>query len=301
MAKYPTVNIDSDAIGKYSGVGANPSQFSVEGKQTLLRLNKYYGVKRDRFYVKNNGETMFIQFEESEPTSEATIRGEKWDDEYVLSMGILFWGSQDSQGSQHTINSRGYSLELQLIHFSKKHKKLETAAKKKAGILVTCVLFEAVGKANTEVQPLARAALSTTFPHSKLKQVHGPLDLKRLFPNDPMYFQYVAPTKFLPCSSEATWIVFRRPLPVSTFQLSYFRGMRDNSDILIGTLFDHGDGTKLVEPVKNVFVSSKLTLMVVKPVAVLKSSGRKVDCWSRIGIILQINISAMLVTKILVY
>jgi hypothetical protein len=48
--KFPTINLRSNRITRASD-SSKSSNTDVEE----IRINRYYGVKRDRFYVKNSG------------------------------------------------------------------------------------------------------------------------------------------------------------------------------------------------------------------------------------------------------
>jgi carbonic anhydrase len=75
-------------------------------------------------------------------TSEATIRGANWDDEYVLAKGELYWSLDNNHGAQHAIDGQTYAMELQLVHYNKNSGDLEKAAAKEGGLIITSLLFE---------------------------------------------------------------------------------------------------------------------------------------------------------------
>jgi hypothetical protein len=115
---------------------------------------------------------------------------------------------------------------MELVHYAKKYDSLEDAASKPDGIIVTAHLFELVGRDNPALEPIARSALSVSFPSTKFKQVHGPLDIKLLFPNELSYCEFNGLYPLSPCANNARFLLFKKPLFVSARQLKRFGGLR---------------------------------------------------------------------------
>ncbi|CAL8069249.1 unnamed protein product [Orchesella dallaii] len=201
-------------------------------KWRMLSVNRLYGVTRDRFYVQNSeGGMMSIRFHKEDETSKAMIAGmdEDWKFVYVLAKADLFWSMDNNYGAQHAVGKQTFPFELQLVHYKKGLESLDKAAPTKHGILVLSILFEAAGKPNPSVDPLAAAAMMSTFPSERFQMVHGPLSIKSLLPYDVSNIQYTGSYFSHPCAKEAKWVVFRHPRQISYKQLKQFREIRDAS------------------------------------------------------------------------
>ena len=79
--------------------------------------------------------------------------------------------------------------------------------------------LQLVGRDNPALEPIARSALSTTFPNDDFKQVHGPLDIKMLFPAELSYNEYTGLYPLNPCANQARFLAFKKPLFVSARQV----------------------------------------------------------------------------------
>ncbi|CAG7825646.1 unnamed protein product [Allacma fusca] len=211
-----------------------------------IRINKFYSVYRDRFYIRNTGSSLEFQVKpdielvpemndnipDVDKLSEPRIRGPDWDDEYVLAKGYFHWQLKNltvknSDGTTvFNTNSTAPPLEMELVHYAKKYDSLEKAAKQADGIIVTAHLFELVGRDNPALEPIARSALSVSFPSTKFKQVHGPLDLKLLFPSELSYCEFNGLYPLNPCANNARFFLFKKPMFVSARQLKRFGGLR---------------------------------------------------------------------------
>lgn len=134
-------------------------------------------------------------------------------------INIYYRSLDDKHGAQHALNGKAFALEMQLVHYLKTLGSLEKASKNAEGVLVTSILFEATGRPSPQMEPLARSAMSVGFPNKRWKQVHGPIDLKMIYPVDMSYLTYNGPYIHEPCTKNALWFVFKTPLPVSFSQV----------------------------------------------------------------------------------
>ncbi|ODN02452.1 Carbonic anhydrase 7 [Orchesella cincta] len=260
---------------RFQTVNLNANHFRTDvadDKETAwrwLRVNRLYGVIRDRFFVQNlEGGMMTIKFHKEDPTTRAMIAGmdEDWKFVYVLAKADLFWSMDNNYGAQHAVGKQTFPFELQLVHYKKSLGSLTSAAAEKHGILVLSVLFEAAGKINPSVDPLAAAAMMSTFPSEKFQMVHGPLDIKSLLPFDVSHIQYSGPYVSHPCSKEAKWIVFRHPRQISYKQLKQFREIRDISGRRHPGVFiplGHQEDSEEVSGNTSVTTSNKIRLRIL--------------------------------------
>src|SRR5437016_10109270 len=84
---------------------------------------------------------VIFQFNATHETSQMTMKADHWDDEYVLGKAVLHWGSDDRKGSEHTLHSQRFPLEIQFIHYKLSKGSMKEAAKVDEGIMIASVLY----------------------------------------------------------------------------------------------------------------------------------------------------------------
>lgn len=72
---------------------------------------------------------------------ESIIFGGPLTDEYVFSSLHFHWGMEDSTGSEHTLNSKRYVMEMHCIH-RKRDLTMEVASTMHNGLLVVAYFFD---------------------------------------------------------------------------------------------------------------------------------------------------------------
>merc|ERR1712098_772830 len=135
---------------------------------------------------------------------------------YSLKEAVFHWGSNDSVGSDHTIRSVAYPLEMQLLHENKE--KVENAS-----IAVTSFLFEII---------IAGTKTSLNVTKDSSEMLNFPLLLEDALSGP--FFSYSGSLTFPPCSRVEHYVVFRVPLDISRKQLESFRKLKaiDGSELV---------------------------------------------------------------------
>jgi hypothetical protein len=71
-----------------------------------------------------------------------SFTGGGFTDTYVFQQLHFHWGSDDSIGSEHTVNGKSYPGELHLVHYNSKYGDYKSALKHSDGLAVLGVLFQ---------------------------------------------------------------------------------------------------------------------------------------------------------------
>ena len=86
----------------------------------------------------------------------SSLIGGPLDGEYELLQFHVHWGSEETRGSEHTIDGKNYAAELHLVHWNKKYETPKDAADKPDGLAVLGMLIE-VGEKHQEFDKVVQA------------------------------------------------------------------------------------------------------------------------------------------------
>ncbi|XP_059496148.1 carbonic anhydrase 12 isoform X2 [Stegostoma tigrinum] len=132
----------------------------------------------------------------------------------------LHWGSEtEALGSEHTINGRHYPSELHIVHYnSEKYNDISIAQDKVDGLAVLGILIE-VGSFNAAYEQIFSHLTEIQFKGKEIK-IPG-FNINDLLPRElDEYFRYNGSLTTPPCYPSVMWTVFRKPVQISSEQLS---------------------------------------------------------------------------------
>ncbi|XP_045931667.1 receptor-type tyrosine-protein phosphatase gamma-like [Micropterus dolomieu] len=133
------------------------------------------------------------------------------------------WGpSNGSEGSEHSINSRRYPVEMQIYMYnSDDFDSLSAALRERRIIAAMAVFIQVGGKDNPAVDPIIHGLKGVV--HHEKETVLEPFVLKDMLPSSlGSYYRYTGSLTTPPCSKVVEWIIFSRPIYVSYRQLEAF-------------------------------------------------------------------------------
>jgi len=144
------------------------------------------------------------------------------------------WGSDDSIGSEHTVNGKSYPGELHLVHYNSKYGDYKSALKHSDGLAVLGVLFQPSIVYNGALHPILKH-LSTVNYATGSVIIPESVNFFQLLPfGRRKFYRYQGSLTTPPCSEIVTWTVFRYPLLLTSSQLAQFRQLTDdNGDPLV--------------------------------------------------------------------
>ncbi|KAF2355711.1 Alpha carbonic anhydrase [Trinorchestia longiramus] len=166
-------------------------------------------------YASNNFHTLAVT---SEFDTKPTVSGGGLSGSYELLNMHFHWGSDESQGSEHTVDTVQYPLELHMVH-AKKGVNLQEVLDRPDGLAVFGFFFEVSTQDNPALDHILRAAENVINGDSA--EVETPYALTSLFPDDlRRYYRYAGSLTTPVCNEAVIWTVFKEPMHVSISQVS---------------------------------------------------------------------------------
>ncbi len=161
---------------------------------------------------------------------------------YVLENFHFHWGSQSSQGSEHTINGHRFPMELHLVHKNVKYPTLAQALGKPDGLAVFAVFFDLDPQGGHHewmegFKDCPTVGHDLLIPVSKVPlpgqetQVEG-LDLSQFAPiarSTDEYFMYVGSLTTPTCDEGVKWIITKKTTHITEKQMEVFRKLQGKS------------------------------------------------------------------------
>ncbi|KAL8609898.1 hypothetical protein ACOMHN_016373 [Nucella lapillus] len=141
---------------------------------------------------------------------------------YSLQRLQLHFGKTDLQGSEHSVEGYSFAAELQFVAYNTDlYDNLTEAMHHPYGVAIVAVLIEASEEDNT--------GFRTLVDHAKLVPWQGQtrevkaLPTRSLLPDTNYYVTYEGSFTQPACLETVTWVLFNRPVHVSTTQLDTLR------------------------------------------------------------------------------
>ncbi|XP_013787426.1 carbonic anhydrase 6-like, partial [Limulus polyphemus] len=136
------------------------------------------------------------------------------------------WGSQDSIGSEHTVDNKTYSMEMHLVHYNSKYCSDE-ASKYPDGLAVVAVLF--IVKNNIKSRFSAFTDILKNIRHegntTAMSEYESSVDLtlKSVLPQQTTpFYRYSGSLTTPPCSEVILWTVLADPVKIGKTEVCYF-------------------------------------------------------------------------------
>jgi len=214
---------------------------ALKDHKSTISFSSYNMLNKDTCMVTNNGNTVTISIKIStSSTIKPILSGGPLDStKYLFTQAVFHWGSDNSQGSEHTIMGTTYPLEMQLIHKT-------SSREEESDLAITSFLFEesdeenpflaglmtALSKirtAGTEAElgkpEVAIEDKNTTKTVKKSKGANDAFSMDLLIKDSISgpYFTYAGSQTFPPCTEVKQYVVFREPIDISSTQLEQFR------------------------------------------------------------------------------
>jgi len=237
--------------GGQSPVNLETVDVAVREHKAPLQFTSYDKINSDTCKLVNTGNTAILLLTTSLSKNPAMFGGPLNTTSYYFHQAVFHWGSDDNLGSDHTIRTISYPMEMQLIHGSTSEEEQKLA--------VTSFLFEISPQDNPFLAPFisklaniqaagSEVLLNTTETADDITSVATGDDNYRatdsFFMDQLMqesisgpYFSYKGSLTFPPCSMVEQWVVFRTPLDISIAQLEEFRKLLKKDGSRIGGNF----------------------------------------------------------------
>lgn len=192
--------------------------------------------------LENNGKTVMVTLK----SGDLRVHGGGVLDAYGVWQFHFHWGSNDDWGSEHTIDSRRFPMEMHLVTYNLEYGSVANAMNHSDGLLVLGTFFEISHQNNALYEPLVRA----------LKHIRGPgnfynlrpFPLQTLLPHDvSKYYRYSGSLTTPPCSEVVIWTLFSETVPISSGQLQRFRELSSLDEDEDGRLMPMVDNFRQIQ------------------------------------------------------
>jgi len=192
----------------------------------FLRYNGYWVFDTSSVEITNNGHTVNIKMTNDSIDIPFISGGPLLDYIYEFEQMHLHWGRHDL-GSEHKVNGHQYAMEVHIVHYKKEYGNFQNAQKYSDGL---CVIgfFGAIS-------PIDNPKMKHFI--SNLRHIIKPND--SIVRNFKDVFSWVKDTALLqhyytyhgslttePYTECVIWIIFTKPIEISSKQLSKFRELQ---------------------------------------------------------------------------
>ncbi|KAK3086570.1 hypothetical protein FSP39_020377 [Pinctada imbricata] len=172
--------------------------------------------------ISNTGASVKVQMTQQSELTGGPLKGK-----YRLEQFHLHWGSENSKGSEHTVNGKMYPAELHLVHWNAdKYSSFGEAADKSDGLAVLGY-FVKIGKEHKGFKQITDhlKEITKTGSHSPSP---GKFDPSCLVKDDiSRYWTYEGSLTTPPLYESVTWIVFDDVMEISQEQLNGLRSIKN--------------------------------------------------------------------------
>jgi len=189
-----------------------------------IELENYDLFTEDNTKLENNGHT--VELKVTTRPRRAKMSGGHLESEYELAQLHFHWGSEDTGGSEHTIDRVQFPLEMHLVHLAKTIDRYM-----QGGLAVAGFVFKISSDDNPDIQPIIER-IGKIKKSPKGTRLKSSFNLGSLIePSMPgPYFSYEGSLTTPGCDEVVEWILYKKPLEISTAQLAEFRTILDKKE-----------------------------------------------------------------------
>ncbi|MBN3304229.1 CAH15 anhydrase, partial [Amia calva] len=218
-SKQSPIDIDRLRLYKNMSLGA----FTVKGYDTS---------PNQTWRISNNGYTIVLTL-----SSELNVSGAGLPVTYKAAQLHFHWGNLTTNGSEHTLDSKRYSMEMHIVHIKSTHANISSALGDPEGLSVFGFFMQVSGTNNTNYDTIINAIRkiphkvqfnSSIFP---LVSTGDSYNLPSTFPLESLlapgekynrYYRYVGSLTTPPCNQSVIWTMFEEPINISQTQYNFF-------------------------------------------------------------------------------
>jgi len=195
------------------------SSRSYEKSLKSTNYRKYYSAT-----VKNNGHTAVLQLHAVTGETLPRIFGGNLPQNEVFEFSQLHWhwGSRNSVGSEHRLDSVEFSGEVHLVHYNLKYPNSTIAAEMPDGLAVLAFFLKVTKQANKHYIPITKG-LKNLKQDQQVSVGYAALQTLITSTEETGYFFYEGSLTTPPCTENVFWTVFITPVRISESQIKVFR------------------------------------------------------------------------------
>ncbi|XP_036324613.1 carbonic anhydrase 2-like [Rhagoletis pomonella] len=222
-------NYQQCSFNRQSPIELNSNEAIVSYDMPLVNFVHYDVPYRTAVRSENNGHTANIQLPTTRRDAAYITGGPLVENTtYIMESLHFHWGSNDSHGSEHVLNSQRYAMEMHLLHRNTKYASVEEAREHEDGLAVLAVLYESTASTDFEglnevvdvLESISEFNRSTEIKNFTLSVLLGDMDTAE-------FYTYAGSLTTPPCSQAVTWVIFSQPINITHSQLMRFHKMSD--------------------------------------------------------------------------
>ncbi|KAL5017123.1 hypothetical protein ScPMuIL_006712 [Solemya velum] len=148
---------------------------------------------------------------------------------YYAAQFHFHWGSDVTNGSEHTVNGKAYPIELHIVHYREEYGSLTNAVNKSDGLAVLG-FFADVGLNDNVNMSQITDVLGGSVQNKSDSFVLGNVSMADFLPKSyGNFYRYSGSLTTPSCDESVTWSVFTDRFSISSGQLAKFRSLYVNS------------------------------------------------------------------------
>lgn len=191
-----------------------------------LRFYNYDQALRTPLVLKNTGKTVNMVLPVTRNGQRAYINGGMLPGNFEAQSVHFHWGSANSSGSEHAIDSVFYDMEMHIVHKNTKYPTVAAASERPDGLAVLGVMFHGVPRAFSQHYGLSKIfnQLPRIIPYNSNATITGQLTVGQLLGNiiTGEFFTYNGSLTTPNCAESVTWTVFSDAVEIPQRQLVHF-------------------------------------------------------------------------------
>ncbi|KAK6975356.1 carbonic anhydrase-related protein 10 [Biomphalaria glabrata] len=147
---------------------------------------------------------------------------------YRVSQMTIHFSHSDQDGSEHTIDGRGFSAEIQIYAYnSDLYTNMSKAMTSPRGILCLAVLVKVGQELHHHFERIHRVINDTLYKGDRL--VIPYFNLRALLPDTKHYMTYEGSLTNPACFETVTWVIYNRPIYISQQQITGLRRLKQDT------------------------------------------------------------------------
>ncbi|XP_022239429.1 carbonic anhydrase 2-like [Limulus polyphemus] len=203
---------------KQSPINIDDSEVKINKNLRDIKFVNYDKVLNNPVLV-NNGHSVKLDIEDDSNVPKIQDGGLKA--EYKFQQLHFHWGSENTTGSEHTLNNKIYPMEMHLVHYNSKYEKDE-AHNYEDGLAVLAVFIKIDANDNNAFSAFSQN-LKFVYGNDSYDISSSDLTLQALLPKDSLYYRYQGSLTTPPCNETVIWTVFANPVTIGIEQIKEFR------------------------------------------------------------------------------
>lgn len=193
----------------------------------LVPLNYHVVLPDLEYTIRNTGHTLNVEIKRNGNWTQSPVLLAYKNVPYRLFQFHFHWGSDDSHGSEHTIDNKSYAGEIHFVHYNLKYRTPTEALKNPDGVLVWGHFIKAAGtEENTKMDHVINQIQNVMYDGDRAN-IDPIFRIDDLIPpnSESKYYTYSGSLTTPGCQEVVTWIVNSNTITVSEDQIAKFRSV----------------------------------------------------------------------------